>query len=85
MDNAILLFECKMHWVKQLKLFSQHEIKQEAFSYFHSFITIIWSYGSKKIPIVMLHNEKMNDALGNHKYVIYMKKGAFAQPENTPK
>ena len=27
----------------------------------------------------------MDEALGNHKYVIYMKKGAFAQPKNTPK
>ena len=33
----------------------------------------------------MSHNDKMYDALGNQKYVIYMKKGAFAQPENTPK
>ena len=30
-------------------------------------------------------NEKMDDALGNHKYGIYMKNGAFAQPEDTPK
>ena len=27
----------------------------------------------------------MNDAFVNHKYVIYMKNGAFAQPKNTPK
>ena len=33
----------------------------------------------------MSHNEKIDDALGNHKYVIYMKNGAFAQPENTQK
>ena len=26
---------------------------------------------------------KMGDALGNQKYVIYIKKGAFAQPKNT--
>ena len=31
----------------------------------------------------MSHNEKMDDALENHKYVIYMKKGAFAEPKNT--
>ena len=35
---------------------------------------------SRFLMFVFLHNEKMNDALGNHKYVIYMKKGAFAQP-----
>ena len=33
----------------------------------------------------MSHNEKMDDNLENHKYVIYMKNGAFAQPESTPK
>ena len=37
------------------------------------------------IPIVLFHNEKMDDALGNRKYVIYTKKGAFAQPKNTQK
>ena len=26
---------------------------------------------------------KMGDALGNQKYVTYIKKGAFAQPKNT--
>ena len=31
-----------------------------------------------------LHNKKMDDTLGNHKYGIYMKNGAFAQPKNTP-
>ena len=35
--------------------------------------------------MVLLHNEKMDDALGNHRYEIYMKKGAFAQPKNNPK
>ena len=25
----------------------------------------------------------MDDALGNHRYVIYMKKGDFVQPKNT--
>ena len=38
-----------------------------------------------KIPIGLLHDDKMNDALGNHKYVIYMKKGAFVQSKNTQK
>ena len=38
-----------------------------------------------KIPIVLLHNEKMDYALGNHKYVIYIKKGDYAQPNNTTK
>ena len=33
----------------------------------------------------MSYNKKMDVALGNHKYVIYLKNGAFAQPENTPK
>ena len=33
----------------------------------------------------MSHNEKMDEALENHKYVIYMKNGAFAQPEKTQK
>ena len=26
--------------------------------------------------MVVMHNEKIDDALGNHKYDIYMKKGA---------
>ena len=30
-----------------------------------------------------MHDDKIGDALGNHKYVMYMKKGAFAQPKNT--
>ena len=29
----------------------------------------------------MLHDKKMDDTLWNHKYVIYMKKLAFAQPK----
>ena len=55
MDDEVLPFECKMHRVKQLTLFSEHWIDQEVFCYFHSFITIIWSYGSKYIPIGLLH------------------------------
>ena len=27
----------------------------------------------------------MDDALGNNRYVIYIKKGAFAQPKKNPK
>ena len=34
------------------------------------------------IPIVLLNNEKMDDVLGNRKYVIYTKKGAFAQQKH---
>ena len=32
---------------------------------------------------VVLHDDKIGDAIENDKYVIYMKKGALAQPKNT--
>ena len=44
-----------------------------------------WSHGSKKISIDLLHDEKMDDTLGNHKFVIYMNKWVFAQPKNAQK
>ena len=53
--------------------------------YFLTSIALKQSYEAMVVSIVLLHNEKMNDALGNHKYVIYMKKEAFAPPKNTAK
>ena len=48
-----------IHWVKLLQPFSQHTRDQQVSSYCHSFITIIWSYGSKETPVGLLYAEKM--------------------------
>ena len=48
-----------IHRVKLLKPFSQHKRDKQGSSYCHSFVTIIWTVGSKKTPVGLLYAEKM--------------------------
>ena len=44
-------------------LLSQQRIDHRVSSYYHGFMSFIWSHGSKKSPFRLLHNEKMGNAI----------------------
>ena len=46
---------------------------------------VIWSHGSRKKPIGWFYDKKIDEALGNHKYVIFINMGAFAKHRHTKK
>ena len=52
-----------IHWVKLNMLLSQQRLDYQVSSYYYSFMSFMWSHGSKKTSFALLHFEKMDDAI----------------------